>query len=170
MTRATDLSNNARALLDAIAIGESGGADDDAAYSVLFGGRYFFMLRGQNTPFITSARQPFPGTAAWPDNFPQWVGVWIGDLPTHAAGRYQFEPGTWVGLGGGSFDPISQDHKAWMLAQQAYQRGGLSSLANDLQIEQVDFVAELLHSTWTSLSKDTFGDRYFACLARITGQ
>jgi muramidase (phage lysozyme) len=149
MTRATDLPKEARAFLDALAFGESGGADDDAAYTIYFGGSHFTLLNHE---------------PEWPVDFPQWHGVWIGGLPTHAAGRYQFEPATWRGLGGGSFDPVSQDHKAWQLARQNYI-GGSGILLSDLVAQSV--AIETLQPTWTSLSAATFPKRYAAALAKL---
>jgi hypothetical protein len=161
MTRATDLPKEARAFLDALAVGESGGKDDDAAYSVLFGGSHFFIMADSSTVMITSQRQTFPGTKAWPGDFPNWPGVWIGGVPTHAAGRYQFEPATWRGLGGGSFDPVSQDHRAWALACEV-----MPSLLTHLQANNgLAQVALNLQSTWTSLSSTTFPKRYATALS-----
>jgi lysozyme len=145
MTVATDLPPQARAFLDALAIGESGGASDDAAYSVLFGGSHF----------------PIP---PWPTTFPQWDGVSLHGVRTHAAGRYQFEPATWRGLQAQlhlpDFSPASQDRAAWALACQV--RHGLLA---ELVAGELDGIATALHSTWTSLSEETFAERYTAALA-----
>lgn len=154
MTRATDLPKEARAFLDALAIGESGGADDDNAYSILFGGDHFSVL-DPTQPNITT----------WPDDFPIWNGYWIRGIPTHAAGRYQFEPRTWAGLGGGSFDPVHQDHMAWVLACQVMVTlPGVLIAPTDGELQSI---ANRLHSTWTSLNPNTFSTRYRACLSAI---
>lgn len=147
MTRLTtsDLPKEAIAFLDAVAIGESGGADDDAAYSILFGGSHFDISEG------------------WPASFPQWAGIWVGGLPTHAAGRYQFEPATWRGLGDGSFDPAHQDAMAWKLAQQS-----MAQLLVELQNQELQWVAKRLNSQWSSLSPMTFPARYVTCLGKLS--
>ena len=142
VTRSVDLPREARAFLDAVAVGESGGADDDAAYSVVFGGGHFGL--------------------PWPPGFPEWGGVRVGDSMTHAAGRYQFEPATWRGLGGGSFDPENQDGRAWQLAGEV-KPALLARLVSD----SLDGLATALQSTWTSLSEDTFPERYRAALEKI---
>ena len=151
MTRATNLPVEARAFLDALAVGESGGKDDDAAYTVLFGGAHFNVENN-----------------AWPTAFPVWPGVWIGGVPTHAAGRYQFEPATWRAQQGRlslpDFSPVSQDIAAWNLAERVYGVYG-GTLADDLA-GNATYVAIRLRSTWTSLSPNTFPDRYRVALAR----
>ena len=47
------------------------------------------------------------------DGFPQWGGIMTDKGPSHAAGRYQFQPGTWARyarpLGIKDFSPESQD-------------------------------------------------------------
>lgn len=150
MTIATDLPNEARAFLDALAVGESGGASDDAAYSVLFGGSHF-------------AAPP------WPAAFPVWAGEEIGGSMTHAAGRYQFEPATWreqqQRLTLSDFSPVSQDHAAWDLAQRVYPNDLLAVLRGQPQFWGE--VANALHSTWTSLNEATFSERYSAALAAL---
>lgn len=160
MARALDLPPEACAFLDAIAVGESGGASDDAAYSVLFGGSHFSLgpTHEENGVAVLD------GPAQWPPAFPQWAGVWVDDAPTHAAGRYQFEPATWRGLGNGSFDPLSQDHKAWILGQQAYRSATGRDLLTDLKANILTLAGSALQSTWTSVSARTFPSRYATAL------
>ena len=147
MTRAADLPREARAFLDAIAIGESGGADDDAAYSILFGGGHF--------------------DERWPSDFPQWAGKRVGNSMTHAAGRYQFEPATWAGLGGGNFAPENQDLMAWALATEVYVRRTGNHLLDMLTADDLDGIGDALTSTWTSVTSETFAARYRGCLAKL---
>lgn len=162
MTRATtsdDLPIEAIAFLDALAIGESGGADDDMAYSVLYGGTHFGTLQtGPNDE---------PEMVAWPAGFPTWPGVRTMYGMTHAAGRYQFEPETWADLGGGSFDPIRQDGMAWKLACRGRPARLLAALASQSQAALAEIATEL-RTTWTSLSPRTFPERYAQCLAKLT--
>lgn len=160
MTRATDLPKFARAFLDTVAIGESGGASDDAAYSVLFGNRHF--LWSNNTLLVLD-----PGTTLatpitqWPPSFPDWPGVFTSNgVHTRAAGRYQFEPATYTGsaVGGGPFDPETQDRQAWKLALHTRP-----TLAADLQsgnTATLRDVAATLQSQWTSLSPENFPGLY----------
>ncbi len=158
MARATDLPREAHAFLDAISIGESGGRDDDVAYSRLFGHDNYWL---EGVGVVPQAKLVLPITT-WPTDFPQWHGVWINGLPTHAFGRYQFEPRTWKGLGGGPCDPASQDRRAFQLAQQAV-RGLLPSLQSGRTVG----IGTRLTSTWTSVTDATFSKRYADCLAKI---
>lgn len=176
------LPSEAMAFLGALAIGESDPevTGSDEAYSVLFGYAHFIMTG----PVVSIVKKgdPWPAGAnpvnRWPATFPQWPGVWVAIggghyAPTHAAGRYQFEPRTWAGqqqkLKLPDFGPVSQDLAAWDLARSVY---GLKlqprSLLVDLQVGNLDSVATALHSTWTSLSSDTFADRYNQCLSGIS--
>lgn len=171
MARYTALPVLAQAFLDAIAIGESGGADDDMAYSVLFGGTHFGTLEtGSNDDPVMIA-------GGW-DKFPQWPGVWIDGVPTHAAGRYQFEPGTWDEMGGGPFTPERQDLLAWQLAQKrcgpslaadlaAAAAIGTDDALTDAQISTLSDIADVLKPTWASLDPATFPQRFIDCYDRL---
>jgi|SRR5579863_5398127 len=166
MTRATDLPNYARAFLDAVAVGEAAGANDDAGYSLLFGGGHFLWSDDALVvlPPGTAIAQP---VAAWPPAFPDWGGVIFNGQHTTAAGRYQFEKATYTTtLGGGPFDPVTQDHQAWTLAVKTRL-----TLAADLQRgDQATLQAiagNPLNLQWTSLSPATFPDRYRAALAAL---
>lgn len=165
MTRATDLPNFARAFLDAVAVGEAGEvSDDDAAYSVLFGGGHFLWSNNALVvlPRGTALAQP---VQAWPPAFPDWGGAVFNGHQTHAAGRYQFQPATYAGVGGGPFDPVTQDHRAWTLAVQTR-----TTLAADLQSGDqatLENVATALKGQWSSLSPVSFPGRYQAALAAL---
>lgn len=74
---------------------------------------------------------------------------------TGAAGRYQFEPGTWdmeaKKLGLTDFQPLSQDKAAWDLANTTYKQKTGRDLAQDQQAGKTDWSA--LHGQWSSLPK-----------------
>lgn len=139
-----DATQVRRAFLDALAVGESGGD-----YTILYGGGHF------------------SGFA----KFPQWAGKQGPAGPSHAAGRYQFEPATWYEqqekLGLLDFSPASQDAAAWDLACSVYLRRVGRSLPADLAADHLELVATALRKTWTSLSAATFPARYRAALAAI---
>lgn len=92
------LSPHARAFLNSIALGESGGK-----YNV----RY---TPGGGAEFDASTNQHPRIYEKGPHG------------PSSAAGRYQFTAQTWDELGGGDFSPKRQDEMAWKLAQQRYQK------------------------------------------------
>jgi muramidase (phage lysozyme) len=84
--------------------------------------------------------------------FPSWTGM--GN--THAAGTYQFQPGTWdtiaskYGLNFGSAS--DQSAGAWYLAQQQYSAAtGGQSLETALQQGNYSSIQSALGSTWTSV-------------------
>lgn len=123
-----------RGLLDAIATGEG------ANYNTLYGGSTF------------SDYSKFPDKGSVITHGPNAGRV------THAAGRYQFEPGTWAeaakALGLRDFSPESQDKAAWWLAQRTYAQRTGRNLLNDLQHPTPDIlslVGRTLSSQWTSL-------------------
>lgn len=174
--RAQALAPEAAAFLGALAIGESdpGVTGSDAVYSVLFGDSHFLMAAGSpGAPAylaILTKEQGWPyknPIKVWPAAFPAWDGVEIGGAMTHAAGRYQFEPRTWAGrqakLRLPDFSPVSQDLAAWDLAQTVYRRVTDEDLLSDLQSGDLADIAGSLHSTWTSLSAATFGQRFRQC-------
>ena len=82
--------------------------------------------------------------------------IWGGAGNSHAAGTYQFQPGTWdtiaakFNLNFGSASDQSQG--AWMLAQQVYNQKTGGSLESDLQSGAFDKVQSALKSTWTSVT------------------
>ena len=74
---------------------------------------------------------------------------------SHAAGAYQFQPGTWAPiakkLGLTDFSPKSQDAGAKYLAEQTYQAQTGRSIVEDWKKGAVDWGA--LGDKWTSLKK-----------------
>ncbi len=137
---ATDFSAPIQAFLIALSYGES--EHDADSYTELCGGDHF------------------DGFATFPD----WQG--IGDPISHAAGRYQFEPATWREMAGRlgltDFSPTSQDHAAWGLASEVYQRTG-RILLDDLHRDDLAGIAAALRSTWTSVNSE-FPARYRGAL------
>lgn len=128
----------AKALLQTIGGGESGGYDDP--YHVLFGGGSFTG-----------------------NQFPQWQGANVGGQMTHAAGRYQFQPATFKeaqqALNLPDFSPASQDKAAWWLAQRDYRQrtgGDLSADLNDPS--KAKQISTALQPTWTSAGSDTWAN------------
>lgn len=88
--------------------------------------------------------------------FPTWGGSSTGAGPTHAAGLYQFEPGTWdsiaANLGITDFSPNSQNEAAWTLAQQTYgAKTGGASLEAALQSGNYSSIQSALASVWPSV-------------------
>jgi muramidase (phage lysozyme) len=84
--------------------------------------------------------------------FPSWTGM--GN--THAAGTYQFQPGTWDTIAskyGLNFGNASdQSAGAWYLAQQQYSAAtGGQSLETALQQGNYSSIQSALGSTWTSV-------------------
>ena len=93
--------------------------------------------------------------------FPQWGGVATNSGMTHAAGTYQFEPGTWDAVAsqyGLDFSkPQDQSAGAWYTAQQQYAaktNGG--SLEDALSSGNISSVTSALSSTWPSLASGNF--------------
>ncbi len=97
--------------------------------------------------------------------FPQWGGKMGPQGMSHAAGAYQFQPGTWAdaqkALGLKDFSPASQDRAAWWLAQRDYakNRPGRDLLA-DLRSGNPAILADIgaaLHGTWAASSPGLLG-------------
>jgi muramidase (phage lysozyme) len=127
----------AQTFLNSIASGESGGD-----YSRKYGNNPDF------TSFADHPRQEFQ------------TGVDANGNPinTSAAGRYQFEAGTWdqaaKALGLTDFSPANQDKAAWWLAQQNYRSRTGRDLLADLQTHDPKtdaLIQQSLAATWTSL-------------------
>ena len=143
------------AFLNALGEGESKGD-----YNVLYGG-------GSDKGLPTDAY-----------GFPLWAGKTVFNPETrqwdqtHAAGKYQFEPGTWdkeaAKLHLHDFSPQSQDAAAWDLAQTDYKRRTGRDLATDLQAHNVDAekIAAVLRKTWTS-TNESFAQRLRQALSEI---
>jgi muramidase (phage lysozyme) len=84
--------------------------------------------------------------------FPQWQG--LGN--SHAAGIFQFQPGTWdetASTYGLNFaNPQDQSAGAWYVASDAYAKAtGGGSLEDALQSGQYDQVQQALGGTWPSV-------------------
>jgi hypothetical protein len=87
--------------------------------------------------------------------FPQWAGVITGDTITHAAGLFQFQPGTWDGIASqfnlNFSNPQDQAAGAWYLAQQTFTKNTGGDLTTALQNGDTSQVDSALSSVWTSL-------------------
>lgn len=101
------------------------------------------------------------------DQFPQWAGL----DNSHAAGAYQFQPGTFAGVQRQrpditDFSPANQDRAAWHLAQVDYHRRTGRDLTIDLKDPmQHQRIASVLQPTWTSTNKPGWADRLTKNLA-----
>lgn len=132
------IPDEGQALLGALASKESAGR-----YDALYGGGSFSDF----------------------SQFPQWSGKMGPAGMSHAAGAYQFQPGTWKdaqkALGLRDFSPESQDKAAWWLAQRDYasRRPGHDLLA-DLRSGNPATLADIgaaLHPTWAASNQGLLG-------------
>ena len=84
--------------------------------------------------------------------FPQWSGT--GN--SHAAGLYQFQPGTWDAVAaqyGLNFqNPQDQNAAAWYLAQDTFEAKTGGSLIDALQSGNYSDVQSALSGQWTGIS------------------
>ena len=143
----TTMTPESRGLLDAIGVGEA------RSYRSLYG----------DSPST-------PNQFTDMSHFPDFAGSATSAGPTHAAGRYQFEPGTYdraaAALGLKDFSPASQDKAALWLAQSDYKSRTGRDLMADIHSTNPAVragVAAGLHDTWPSINADTFlrrVDRY----------
>jgi hypothetical protein len=121
-----------QSFLGALALGESGGFSN--APSLGYGGH---DLSGYGTDQY---------------GFPDWEGV--GN--THAAGTYQFQPGTWDDVAsqhGLNFQNAQdQNAGAWYLAQDTYARKTGGDLETDLNAGLFSKVQSALQSVWPSVT------------------
>lgn len=87
--------------------------------------------------------------------FPQWPGRVTREGPTHAAGAYQFQPGTWGNIAKkynlNFANPFDQDQGAWYNAQERYARETGRSLDADLDAGLFEQIRRGLSREWTSL-------------------
>jgi len=157
LTVATDIPREARAFLDAVAVGED---NDPRDYDELVG-----STKARPRKFDASTPS-LPNCFNFP-NCPGWGN-------SHAAGRYQFEPDTvrWVGK---TFspaipdfrDPAWQDRMGWFLAQHDYRAHTGYQLLPMLRANRISGIAAVLKPSWASLDESTFRPRYVAALAPI---
>ena len=126
------LPPEAKALLDAIAGGESGGR-----YDVMYGGGTFDPAQGHPRQAVPITTGPNAGKTS------------------SAAGRYQFLGSTWDNVskqhGLTDFSPQSQDMAAWFLADDTYGQRTGRDLQADLVAGKMAEIAKVLNDQWTSL-------------------
>lgn len=108
------------------------------------GGNYYVGTGGKN----------LQGAPLDQYGFPQWSGK--GN--SHAAGAYQFQPGTWREIAsrfGLNFQSKSdQDQGAWYNAQIKYaKKSGGRDLDADLDAGMFQYIQQTLTSEWTSFPK-----------------
>lgn len=119
-----------RAFLAALAKGESGGVTGAAT--------------------VGTGGKNLSGYAVDQYGFPQWEGQ--GD--SHAAGIFQFQPGTWSEIAskyGLNFaNPQDQAQGAWYLAQERYAAKTGHELDADLDKGAFSSIQSALQGTWTS--------------------
>lgn len=96
--------------------------------------------------------------------FPQWAGVRTAYGPTHAAGLYQFQPGTWGRLAsqyGLDFRNVQdQNAGAWNLAADTFKAKTGQDLETALKNGNYSQVASVLGPTWTSLNTSRLETAY----------
>lgn len=163
-TVATSIPREGRALLDAIAQGES---DPVAAREGI--SSYFILVGGGSFEHMPN-RDGYNG-------FPDWDGRQFSAGVSHAAGRYQFEPATWRGIVprfGSSVpdfrNPADQDWGAWFLAQSDYHARVGHDLLLNLKAGIITGLANVMRPTWASLSETTLPERYKAALDAIAAE
>lgn len=143
VARKAGLHAEAAAFLAAIADGES------TAWNELFGG----------------------GTFDSYVDFPQWPGKVTPAGPTHAAGRFQFQPGTWESIAGQlgltNYGKAAQVLGAWGNAQKVYARKTGAKLEDALLAGNLEQVARQLRSEWTGGANERFPARYQAHLETV---
>lgn len=145
---AADLPPHARAFLNAIAGGESGGRYDIR-----------YTPRGGAT-FTDLSRHPGimePGPHG----------------QSSAAGRYQFTRTTWDRMGGGDFSPANQDRRAWRLAQDDYRSRTGRDLDADLKSGGLNTrILSTLTPTWQAFKSNQSRHiaTYTESLSRYGGQ
>jgi len=145
---AQGLAPHQKALLNAIAGGESGGK-----YNIRYtsqGGALFDDL----------------------SKHPRMMEPTKAGKKSSAAGRYQFTATTWDALGGGDFSPENQDRRALQLASEVYKKSTGRNLDEDLKTSGLTpQIVNALGGTWEALKHGA--DRHIATynesLARYGG-
>lgn len=117
------------------------------------------LMKGEDAsgaPFLGYGGVDLTGQSTDQFGFPQWGGAATGNgQTTHAAGLFQFQPGTWdqiAGQFGLNFqNPQDQAAGAWYLAQQSYATATGNDLTSALQAGDTGNVNSVLSSVWSSL-------------------
>ncbi len=164
---ASNLPREGRALIIAIAEGESdveAKREGISPYNILVGG---------------GSMEGLPDRSGY-YGFPAWAGWLRAGRPeserSHAAGRAQFQPGTWLSVVSKMFpqgltpnfrNPGDQDWGAWFLAQHDYKSRTNASLLAVLRAKAIGNLGSILKPTWASLSDATFPARYAVALAAV---
>ena len=142
---AADLPPVARALLNSISVGESGGK-----YDVRYSPQGPQRFEGTQHPNIREAGPHGPSSAA---------------------GRYQFTGTTWNAMGGGNFTPVRQDQQAWALAQRDYAKRTGRDLTKDLQERGLtDETMRVLAPTWAAFKNENVRKRSMQEYAQSLGR
>jgi muramidase (phage lysozyme) len=145
----SDMAPHQRAFLNAVAAPESNGE-----YDRMYAG----MDRSTPPTYFEGYDQHPDIAAAGPAG------------PSTAAGRYMFTKSTWDRMGGGSFDPASQDQRAWQLAKQDYAaRTGGRDLDTELRTNGfTPQIASTLSPTWQGFKANPqlAADTYNSSLSR----
>lgn len=99
------------------------------------------------------------GASAGAYGFPQWSGKPGPAGVSHAAGAYQFQPGTWAGIASkynlDFRNKSDQDAGAWYLAQEDYTARTGRDLTADIEGGAWSKIASGLKSTWTSVTSSS---------------
>jgi hypothetical protein len=138
MTAAYDPNDpEQNAFLAALARGESGG--------------------GSGSQWIGFGGVDLSKAVAGAFGFPQWGGSRTEAGPTHAAGIYQFQPGTWENIARRfnlDFRNTADQHAgAWYLAEETYRANtGGRSLNADLDAGEHRYLEDALANVWPSVT------------------
>lgn len=92
------------------------------------------------------------------DGFPIWDGVRGGKGISHAAGVFQFEPGTWSDIAkrfSCHFGNLQEQYKAaWCLASEVFSHRVGVNLYDALKSKSFATVQRTLETTWPSVTGD----------------
>lgn len=112
---------------------------------------------GPNAYFQGYGNVDLSGAPTNSTGFPIWSGNAAAN--THAAGGYQFQPGTWNPIATkynlNFQNPADQDAAAWYDAQTVYQNKTGGDLTTSLATNPSG-VGSALHSEWTSVNQNSF--------------